>query len=189
MGKLDSLGIADNTFVFLYSDNGAFYPYIESGIQSNAPLKGAGVTLWEGGIRVPALARWPGKIEAGSIIDTRLWSLDLLPACAHLGSADLPQDRFIDGKNPLPVLTGESPYSPHATLFFEYRNYSALHWGDWKIIRESYDEKWQLYNLKNDISETTNLAEVQPEIMAKLSAAFDQKKMEVTHYLKIEKEF
>ena len=189
MHKLDELGIAENTFVFFYSDNGAFYPYIESGIQSNHPLKGAGVTLWEGGIRVPALVRWPGNIEAGSVIDTRLWSLDIFPACAKLAQADLPQDRFIDGKNPLPVLTGESPHSPHATLFFEYRNFSALHWGDWKIIREGEEEEWQLYNLENDISETTNLAKSQPKITSKLSAAFDQKQKEIIHYLEIEKEF
>lgn len=189
MDKLDELGIAENTFVFFYSDNGAFYPYIESGIQSNHPLKGAGVTLWEGGIRVPALVRWPGNIEAGSVIDTRLWSLDIFPACAKLTQAELPQDRFIDGKNPLPALTGESSHSPHATLFFEYRNFAALHWGNWKIIREGDDEDWQLYNLENDISETTNLAKSQPKIASKLSAAFDQKQREIIHYLEIEKEF
>ncbi len=184
LDKLDSLGISENTFIFFYSDNGAFYPYLD--IQSNAPLKGAGVTLWEGGIRVPALARWPGKIKANSVIETRLWSLDLFPACAKIAGVEMPKDRFIDGKNPLPVLTGQSIHSPHATLFFEYRNFAALHWGNWKIIREGQEEDWQLYNLKEDISETTDLAGKRKDIVAKLSGAFEQKKSEMENYSKIE---
>lgn len=189
MAKLDELGISENTFVFFYSDNGAFYPYIESGIQSNSPLKGAGVTLWEGGIRVPALARWPGHIEAGTVNDTRLSALDIFPACAKLANAPLPQDRFIDGKNPLPVLTGATSWSPHATLFFEYRNYNALLWGDWKILREDPEADWQLYNLVTDISESNDQAEVHPDIVRKLDAAFNQKQQEIIHYLEIEHQF
>src|SRR5690625_1759290 len=124
---LDSLDIADNTFVFLFSDNGAFLPYIEpkSDIQSNFPLRGAGVSLWEGGIRVPAVARWPGMIESNTVIDARLWSPDLFVASVKLAEGQLPLDRFIDGKNPLPILTGETTQSPHASLFFQYRNYAA----------------------------------------------------------------
>lgn len=186
MNTLDSLGIADNTFVFLYSDNGAFYPYIESGVQSNAPLRGAGVTLWEGGIRVPAFVRWPGKIKAGSVIGARLWSLDLFPACVKLAGAELPQDRFIDGMNPLPVLTGETIYSPHATLFFEYEYFAALHWGNWKIIREDSTKDWQLYNLKDDVAEQNNLAFQRNDVVEKLSQVFHLKKEEIQNYLKIE---
>ena len=187
LNTLDSLNISENTFMFLYSDNGAFYPYLD--IQSNAPLKGAGVTLWEGGIRVPALVRWPGKVKANSVIDVRLWSLDLFPACAKLSQAELPKDRFIDGKNPLPVLTQESPHSPHATLFFEYRNFAALHWGDWKIIRDEPAKAWQLYNLRDDIAETTDLAKKRIDLVEKLNGAFVQKKEEIESYLKIEDSF
>lgn len=186
MEKLEELNIAENTFVFFYSDNGAFYPYIESGIQTNAPFKGAGVTLWEGGIRVPALARWPDRIPAGTTLDTRLWSLDVFPACAKLAGASLPEDRFIDGKNMIPNLTGENPYSPHETLFFQYRNFDALIWGDWKVIRESNEEAWQLYNLKNDITESVNQAETRPDLVQKLSASFALQKQEIDHYLEIE---
>lgn len=186
MKKLDDLGIADNTFVFFYSDNGAFYPYIESGIQTNAPLKGAGVTLWEGGIRVPALVRWPGKIPAGEDLDTRLWSLDVFPTCAKLARATMPQDRFIDGKNMLPNLTGLNSHSPHETLFFQYKNYDALHWGDWKIIRENPEEPWQLFNLKSDLSESVNHAGKREDLVQKLSASFKLQKDEIENYLKIE---
>jgi arylsulfatase A len=174
---LDSLGIADNTFVFLYSDNGAFYPYLD--IQSNAPFNGAGVTLWEGGIHVPAIARWPGKIKENSVIDTRLWSPDLFVAAAKLAGAELPQDRFIDGKNPLPVLTGKTTASPHASLFFQYRNYDALHWGDYKIIREGQDEPWKLFNLKDDLAESNDLASERPDLVKKMIEPFRLKKAEI----------
>ncbi|NND33386.1 MAG: sulfatase-like hydrolase/transferase, partial [Saprospiraceae bacterium] len=184
---LDSLGISDDTFIFFYSDNGAFYPYLD--IQSNAPFRGAGVTLWEGGIRVPAIVKWPGKVRENSIVDTRLWSLDLFPTCAKLAGVELPQDRFIDGKNMLPVLMGSTSHSPHATLYFEYESFAALHWGNWKIIREAPDSNWQLYNLRDDISENKNLAQQRTDLVNKLSAAFEQQKMEIERYHLIEHTF
>ncbi len=187
LDSLEAFDQAKQTFIFFYSDNGAFYPYLD--IQSNAPFRGAGVTLWEGGIRVPALVRWPGKVPAGAVVDTRLWSLDIFSACAKLSGAPLPQDRFVDGKNPLPVLTGVTDYSPHATLLFEYRNFAALHWSDWKIIREDPHADWQLYNLKKDISESNNLADERTDLVDKLKAAFKQKTDEVQHYLDIESSF
>lgn len=177
LDALDSLGIADNTFVFLYSDNGAFQRFLN--IQSNAPLNGAGVTLWEGGIRVPAIARWPGKIKANSVIDTRLWSPDLFVAAAKLSGAQLPQDRFIDGKNPLPVLTGKTKASPHASLFFQYEDYDALHWGDYKILRQGPDKPWKLFNLKDDISESNDLASKRPDLVKKMTEVFNLKKEEI----------
>ena len=178
LDSLDSLGIADNTFVFLMSDNGAFYPYLD--IQSNAPLRGAGVTLWEGGIRVPAIARWPGKIKANSVIDTRLWSPDIFIAALKLAGAPLPKDRFIDGKDPLPVLMGETTISPHASLFFQYRNYAALNWGGYKIIREEPDQSWQLFHLEEDIGETNDIASERPDIVKKMDEAFNLKQTELS---------
>ena len=179
LDTLDSLGIAENTFVFLYSDNGAFSPPVEAGDQSNEPLRGFGTTLWEGGIRVPAFVRWPGQIEANSVVDAPLWSPDLFVAFAELAGAELPQDRFIDGKNPLPVLKGEEEISPHNTMFFQYEEYDALHWGDWKIIRENSDEPWQLYNLRDDISESNNLASERPEVVQKLDRSFSEQLEEI----------
>jgi len=187
MQKLENLGIAENTFVFFYSDNGAFYPYLD--IQSNAPFKGAGVTLWEGGIRVPAIARWPGKIQGNSVIDTRLWSLDLLPACLEIANAPLPTDRVIDGESLLPNLLDKTKHSPHATLFFEYQNYAALHWGDYKIIREDPEGSWQLYNLMTDRQESNDLAKEREDLVKKLGASFLLKKEEIANYLQIEKTF
>jgi arylsulfatase A-like enzyme len=159
---LDELSLADETFVFFYSDNGAFM-LADRGLEvaSNAPLRDGGVTCWEGGLRVAALARWPGRIERGGVIDQVLWSPDLFVACARLADADLPVDRVIDGKDPLPVLTDDSS-SPHDSLYFNYRRQAALRQGDWKIIRTRPSESWQLYNLAHDVGEQQNLAETEP---------------------------
>ncbi|MEX2565491.1 MAG: sulfatase-like hydrolase/transferase [Cyclobacteriaceae bacterium] len=181
METLDELGIADNTFVFFYSDNGAFYPYLD--IQSNAPFNGAGVTLWEGGIHVPAIARWPGKIKANSTISTRLWSPDLFVGVANLAEAELPQDRFIDGKNPIPVLTGETTHSPHASLFFKYQTHAALIWGDYKILREKPEDPWKLFNIREDISESKDLAQSHPELVKKLYEPFRLTEEEIKNYV------
>lgn len=180
METLDTLDVADNTFVFFYSDNGGFGPPVEAGDQTNTPLRGYGNTYWEGGIRVPAYARWPGKIEANSVIDAPLWSGDLFVATARLAGAELPQDRIIDGKDPLPVLTGQTVNSPHSILYWgEYRNHQALHRQGWKIVREDPDDPWQLFNLQEDISESNNLASERPELVQRLSRSFSEKQEEI----------
>lgn len=172
MEALDATGQGDQTFVFFMSDNGAFRlnrGSIDVGI--NDPLRSGGVTCWEGGLRVVALARWPGHIEANTVIDEPFWSLDLLPACTTLAGVTLPDSILFDGKNPLPLLT-QSARSPHESFYFEYRKHAALRKGDWKIVRERPDEAWQLFNLKNDLAESQNLAASHAERVEELKKAF-----------------
>jgi len=193
LNTLDSLDISKDTFIFFYSDNGANLSAVQKRIvgvefSSNAPFRGGRSTLYEGGIRVPALMKWGDKIKGGSVIDTRLWSLDLFTACVKLARADLPQDRVIDGMNPLPVFLGETTASPHATLYFEIGKFTALHWGDWKIIRENATMPWQLFNIKEDNAEVNDLAAVRPDLVKKLSDAFNQKQNEIQHSLEIKEE-
>ena len=173
LNTLDSLKVSKNTFVFLYSDNGAFMLNRKGlDVTTNEPLREGGVTLWEGGIRVLAFARWPGKIPEGSLIDMPLWSPDLLPTCAAISQAPLPRGVILDGKNMLPVLTGKDKGPLHDELFFEYRNYDALRKGKWKIIRLD-NEPWQLYDLKSDIGECHDLAEKYPELVDELKTRFE----------------
>ncbi len=179
---LDSLGIADNTFVFLYSDNGAFRLGRPVDIGINDPLRDGGVTCWEGGLRVPAFVRWPGKIKANSVINTPLWSPDILIASSVIAGAKLPEDLVLDGKNPLPVLTGKTTVSPHETFFFQFGNHAALRWGDWKIVRTKPDQPWQLFNLKNDLSESQNKASERPDMVEKLNSAFISKQEEIKNH-------
>lgn len=172
LDSLDATGQGDNTFVFFMSDNGAFRlsrQGLDVGI--NDPLRGGGVTCWEGGLRVAALARWSGKIPAGSVTDEPFWSPDLLVMCSALSGAMLPNDLVLDGKNSLPILTGKGT-SPHESFFFVYRNHAALRKGDWKIVREQPDRPWQLFNLNSDLSESKNLAALQERRLAKLTVEF-----------------
>ena len=174
LSALDDERAADNTFVFFMSDNGGFRlnrKGLDVGI--NDPLRSGGVTCWEGGLRVPALARWPGKIPAGSVITEAFWSPDLLVTATAMAGATLPDDRSYDGRDvrDLLVKNGESP---HESFYFEFRNHAALRMGDWKIVRENGSSPWQLFDLGNDISESTNLAAEKPGKREELSAEFDR---------------
>ncbi len=172
LDALDEAGVADDTFVFFMSDNGGFRlgrKGLDVGI--NDPLRHGGVTCWEGGIRVAAMARLPGRIKPGSVIDEPFWSPDLLPACAKLAGASLPDDLTLDGRNPLPLLT-QGAGSPHPSLFFTFRNHAALRQGDWKIVREKPDQPWRLFNLRKDLGESDNLADAQPERVKALAKTF-----------------
>ena len=172
LAALDKAGTADNTFVFFMSDNGGFRlgrKGLDVGL--NTPLRNGGVTCWEGGLRVCAIARWPGKIKAGAVIDEPFWSPDLMVACAELAGAKLPSSVVLDGKSPLPMLT-QNVKSPHTSFFFQFRNHAALRQGDWKIVREKPTLPWQLFDLKSDLGESKNLAREQPGQLEKLKATF-----------------
>lgn len=162
----------ENTFVFFMSDNGAFRlnrEGIDVGI--NDPLRSGGVTCWEGGLRVPALARWPGKIEPNTVVDAPLWSPDLFAACSQLSGVELPEGVTYDGKNPLSALT-ENSGTPHESFYFRYRKYAALRLENWKIVREKPEQKWMLFDLKSDPGETNDLAASNPETVSKLDLKF-----------------
>lgn len=172
LDALDTLGLSDNTFVFFYSDNGAFM--LEGRgleVASNAPLRDGGVTCWEGGIRVAAIARWPGHIAKGIAIDEPLWSPDLMVAAACLSGAELPQGTTLDGRDPLPVLTRGEP-SGHDSLYFNFRRHAALRMGDWKILRERPDDPWMLFHLADDIGETQDMAAADPARLKVLADEF-----------------
>ena len=174
LNGLETAGQTNNTFVFFMSDNGAFRLNrggLDVGI--NDPLRSGGVTCWEGGLRVAALARWPKKIQAGAVIHEPFWSPDLLTACLTLAGTTAPDDLVLDGKNPLPLLT-EKAASPHKSFFFVYRTHAALRQGDWKIVRERPDRPWQLFNLRTDLSETKNLAASHEKKLGELTAEFER---------------
>lgn len=173
LDQIDDAGIRDNTLVFFYSDNGAFMLKNRGlEVSTNAPLRDGGITLWEGGIRVAAIARWPGNLPAGTVNDTMFWSPDLLSMCLDLAGQPEPDDRILDGKNPLPALRGEAG-TPHDFLAFEYRGYKAIRQGDLKLIYDRKDENWHLYDLEADIGESDDLIAAQPETAEKLRARWE----------------
>jgi arylsulfatase A len=172
LDALQNAAVSDNTFVFFYSDNGAFLLGRKGiDIGSNDPLRSGGVTCWEGGLRVAALARWPGHIKAGSKISEPFWSPDLMVACAELAEADLPDGVVLDGRNPLPLLTGGAK-SLHESFYFKFRSHAAVRSGDWKIVRAKPDQPWQLFDLKKDPAESENLAARHSSTVLELTATF-----------------
>jgi arylsulfatase A len=170
---LDEVGVADNTFVFFMSDNGAFRlnrAGLDVGV--NTPLRSGGVTCWEGGVRVVAMARWPGRLAPGSTVSELSWSPDLMITCARLAGATLSGDVAYDGRDLIPLIA-EGAKSEHDSLYFAYGRHAALRSGDWKIVRERPTEAWQLFNLAEDESESADLAGIESERVGRLSRSFE----------------
>jgi uncharacterized sulfatase len=169
--KLKEFKIEENTIVFFSSDNG---PHKEGGIDpkflhSSGPLRGIKRDLTEGGIRVPMIVRWPGKIQAGQVSDF-VWAFwDFLPTAAEIAKAPPPKN--LDGLSVLPLLTGQPQTDRHEYLYWEFHErgfQQALRMGDWKAIRPQAGEPLELYNLKTDPGETQNVAAQNPEVVAKI---------------------
>jgi arylsulfatase A-like enzyme len=169
---LDRRGLASNTFVVFTSDNGG------DRFSRNYPLSHGKGTLGEGGLRVPCLARWPGKIPAGQVSKQVGIMMDWSATILNLAGAKPPKDRPLDGKDLLPVLTGEKR-GQKRTLFWRrvgpnwVKTHRAVRDGDWKFIDERND-KQQLYNLADDIGEKNNLADQQKSRVAKMKKLLDQ---------------
>ena len=170
---LERLGLAENTFVFFFSDNGA----LEFG--SNGPLRGYKGSLWEGGIRVPALAWWPGRIAAGAATGELAISLDLMPTMLALAGASAPEEHHLDGADLLPVLL-EGETLAERTLFWSYEGQEAARQGPWKLVRNvNGQEGLALYNLAEDLDETDNVAEAHPQRVQDLLEALERWQDEV----------
>lgn len=184
MKLLKELGIDENTIVIFSSDNGG---HREGGAEpeffnSCGPLRGIKRDLYEGGIRVPMIARWPGKIKAGTISEHVSAFWDFLPTCCELGEAKIPE--AIDGISFVPTLLGREQ-KRHEYLyweFYEQKGKQAVRWGDWKGVRlnvsKDPDGPIELYNLKDDIGEANNIAGEHPEIVQKMRSIMKEARTE-----------
>ncbi|MEX2579996.1 MAG: sulfatase-like hydrolase/transferase [Verrucomicrobiales bacterium] len=162
---LDEKGIADNTIVVFFSDNGG------SGGADNSPLRGRKGQTWEGGVRVPCLVRWPaGGVPAGKVDDAFLTSLELVPSFAAATGHDLPEDIVFDGHDWWPTLRGERD-SPRETMFWKRRDLKAARVGNWKWV--DMGKAGGLFDLSEDLGEENDLSESQPEKLREMKAAFD----------------
>ncbi len=172
-------GLEKNTLVIFTSDNGP-------AIGSAKPLRGKKGSRYEGGVRVPAIAWWPGKIPSQYVCDEMLSSMDLLPTIAQLAGAEIPNDRILDGMNIWKVLSKEpGARSPHEKLFYHVGNtLSAVRSGKWKLHR-TVSDGLELYNLGNDISEQNNVAGEYPEVVKRLEGYLDEFDLEMTDISKI----
>ncbi|MDA2927141.1 arylsulfatase [Acidobacteria bacterium AH-259-G07] len=176
MALLKELCIDEETIVFFTSDNGAQGGYCTYADFFNAtgPLRGYKGSMYEGGLRVPMVARWPGKIAAGQVNDHVWYFADIMPTLAELAEVKPPEG--IDGISVLPTLLGENQVGRkqerHEFLYWEYgsrqRFRQAVRMGDWKAVRSQPGAPLELYNLRKDIGEKKNVAAQQPGILAKI---------------------
>lgn len=153
-------GLSKNTLVIFTSDNGG----TKRGV--NAPLRGFKGSTWEGGMREPTIAWWPGKIPAGTKTDAIAGMMDILPTLVKLAGGELPADRKLDGTDIWPILAGRpGAKSPH-DVFYYYRGpeLQAVRSGQWKL----HLAREELYNLEIDIGETTNVASANPAVVERL---------------------
>lgn len=180
ISKVDELGIADNTIIIFTSDNG---PHEEGGadpnyFDSNGLLKGKKRDLYEGGIRVPMIAKWPGKIKEGSETDHISAFWDVFPTLADVTGIETPKN--IDGISFLPELLGnKSEQKKHDYLYWEFHEKGgrqAIRMGDWKAVKynvlKTPNKPMELYNLANDIGEENNVAMQFPDIVKEMEIVF-----------------
>lgn len=173
LDTIDECGLREKTLVIFLSDNGAFMiPGRGLECASNRPLKGGGTMCWEGGIRVPALVRWPGRIKPGVRSATPMTSLDLLPLILRAADVNGLSGVTLDGKDPLAALQGKVEQL-HDTIFWRYGKYRALRHGDWKMVKEGSSRPWMLFNLRTDVGETSDQARAHPDLFARLVKSYD----------------
>jgi len=180
LSKIRELGQEENTLVVFFSDNGGPTPQTTS---QNGSLRGFKAQTWDGGIRVPYLMQWKGRIPAGQVDDRPVIQLDIHPTALAAAGVRVDPAWKLDGVNLLPFATGENKAAPHESLYWRFGEQIALRQGDWKIVKardmegdalsKPGAEGVALYNLKDDIGEKNNLAASKPEKLKELSDAWN----------------
>ncbi len=181
LAKLEQMGLAENTIVFFFSDNGGLSK--NGAITSNEPLRGEKSTAWEGGVRVPLIVKWPGETEPGAVIDEPVISTDFFPTILEMARIELEVE--IDGKSLTPLLRGAAGYA-RGPIYWHYPHYNAhtpietctpygaVREGPFKLLERYEDGGLELYDLREDIGETRDLAASMPkkvrELKEKLAA-------------------
>jgi arylsulfatase A-like enzyme len=177
LAHLEQRGLAKQTIVIFFSDNGGYNGiYHKKQVTDNAPLRSGKGSLYEGGVRVPLIVRWPGVTPGGVECHEPVLSTDLpwtLAAMAKLPEAAEPA---VDGTSLVPLMKDPAAHLPREALYFHYPHYysttspvSAVRAGDWKLVEYYEDQRRELFNLRDDLSETANLAAKMPDKAADLS--------------------
>jgi arylsulfatase A-like enzyme len=165
LDQLDALKIADRTVVLFTSDNGGLIGGTNNPVTANLGLRAGKGSAYEGGVRVPFIVKWPGVTKPGSTCDTPVITVDILPTVAQIAGVAAPAERPLDGESLVPLLRGTGGLKRDA-IFWHYPHYhpggatpySAVRQGDWRLVTFYEDNHIELYNLKNDPQEKTDLA-------------------------------
>lgn len=192
LDTLRELKLEQNTLVVFTSDNG---PWLTKGADAGSagPLRGGKGSTWEGGVREPTIAWWPGKIAPGSVCDAVAGTIDLLPTAVSVAGGTVPAEPVIDGRDLSPLLFGKTKNSVReAHYYFQGYHLQAVRQGPWKLAITAQNETMgksalpdannntpRLYNLDEEIGERTNLADKHPDIVGKLQALADKMSAEI----------
>jgi arylsulfatase B len=172
---LQERNLERNTIVFFISDNGGPTRELTS---SNAPLRGGKGDVYEGGIRVPFLIQWSGRLPAGKVYSRPVISLDVFATAAALAGNQAGQVKATDGKNLIPYLTGAEDQPPHDLLFWRMQHKTAIRQGNWKLVKNPgwgrKNADWELYHLGDDLGESRNLASEMPDKAAALASQWEK---------------
>ena len=172
LGSLERNGLAENTLVVFFTDNGGPTQQTTS---SNLPLRGAKATTLEGGVRVPFYAQWKGRLPAGKVYEHPVIQLDILPTALAAAGAPVSASENLDGVNLLPYLEGQEQGPPHESLYWRFGDQWAVRSGDWKLVASRLDRlKPQLFNLAEDVGEADDLAAKHPDKAAALKTQWDE---------------
>lgn len=168
--KVRDLEQEENTLIFFFSDNGG--PTLST-TSTNGALRGVKATTLEGGVRVPFLAQWKGKLAAGKTYTQPIIQLDILPTFLAAAEAKVSADWKLDGVNLLPYLKGENKSAPHQTLYWRFGQQWAVRHEDWKLVASRIDgAEPRLFNLAKDIGEGEDLSTKNPEKLQQLAALY-----------------
>ena len=201
LDRLDTHGIADNTIVVFLNDNGGGesterYAAHSRNFANNKPLRGYKFDVFEGGVRVPMILRWPGQIPADKVYGKMASSMDVFPTLVEAAGLEMPKNQPTDGVDLLPYINGKNKSKPHEWLCWQNRSWlprkqggfvvptpkvhnSAIRKGNWKLVRLNEklisDERppaWRLYNLANDIGEQNDVSNKHAKVVKELSSLF-----------------
>jgi arylsulfatase A-like enzyme len=202
LDRLDKHAIADNTIVVFLNDNGggestARYAAHSRNFANNKPLRGYKFDVFEGGVRVPMIIRWPGRVPAGEVYRKMVSSMDVLPTLVRAVGLEMPEDQHTDGVDLLPYINGESESNPHEWLCWQNRSWlprkpggsvvptpmvhnCAIRQENWKLVRLNdkigsggLSPAWKLYDLSTDIGERKDVAAQNEDVVGELSDHFD----------------
>ena len=184
MAQLRKSGLEENTIVFFLSDNGGPTRELTS---SNLPLRGSKGQMYEGALRVPFMMQWKGTIPPGQTYEKPVSSFDIY-ATAAANSEGVIAPELVEGVDLVPFVTGKEKGSPHETLFWRQGGKYGLRHGDWKIVRmggrkSPGKSQWELYDLSEDLSEDTNLAQSKPERLTELVERWEKMNSEMAEPL------
>ncbi len=176
MEKMKALDLEENTLIFFISDNGgATY----TGATDNGPYKGGKLTMFEGGVNVPFIMKWNGRIPEGVKYSHPVSSMDIFMTSAEAAECPLPGDRIYDGVNLLPYLTGKKQGVPHDVFYWKADHIEAMRRGNWKFLMSTRDKWIELYNIAEDKYEHYDLNDVHPDTLKVLRQEFDLWKNEL----------